>query len=216
MRSTGNTSYTQDLLEWIRVQTKGVCRPLNASSDFANGINLCILIDSIIPGACPRYDLLNPEDADKNVNLAINLIRESLSMDPVIRTDRVIRANNPKEMIYLLSRLKILCRRRLEQRASQLNRNHRIGSIGIKLTDDAGKSTDLKNHLNEDQKTVNDILDDGSACFAKGMGLQLAVVGRVARFNLFVKSVSDMNLVIEIIGPKSTGSSSIREELKNL
>ena len=191
---SGRPGYIESQLEWVRRKTRGEKNPKNLTSDWSNGITLCTLIDAIEPGSCPRCDLLHPDEAVENVNKSLRALKNVLKMDPFIETDKVVRGESAPPLSYLLSRLKIISAKRNLRRA--------LKKPLIRVTDEKGRS-----------KSVNVT----SECFAKGMGLQLAVVGRRARFNIFFQNASRLNLVVEIMGPNdSKGSQTILEELTAL
>ena len=191
---SGRPGYIESQLEWVRRKTRGEKNPKNLTSDWSNGITLCTLIDAIEPGSCPRCDLLHPDEAAENVNKSLRALKNVLKMDPFVETDKIVRGESAPALSYLLSRLKIISAKKNLRRA--------LKKPLIRVTDEKGQS-----------KPVNLT----SECFAKGMGLQLAVVGRRARFNLFFQNASRLNLVVEIMGPNdSKGSQTILEELTAL
>lgn len=70
-------------MQWIRSKVKDPIRVTNFTHDWKNGIALCALVEALVPGSCPRYDLLNPEQAIDNLNLALALIKKHLAIDSV-------------------------------------------------------------------------------------------------------------------------------------
>ena len=192
---TGTPGYIESQLEWVRRRTRGEKNPKNLTSDWSNGITLCTLINGIEPGLCPRCDLLQPEQSTENVEKAIKILKNNLKVDPFLDAEKVVREESASAISYLLARLKIVSAKRNLRRA--------LKKPLIQVTDETGRSKPAKLNRGE--------------CFAKGMGLQLAVVGRKARFNIFFQNASRLNLVVEIIGPNnSKGSQSVLEEISAL
>lgn len=182
-------------MEWVRMETRGEKSPKNLTTDWSNGITLCTLIDAIEPGLCPRCDLMQPDRPLENVKKAIRILENNLEVDRFLDADAIVVGESAFALSYLLSRLKIISEERNLRRA--------VKKPLIQVTDEMGFSKPVK-------------LTDGE-CFAKGMGLQLAVVGRRARFNIFFKNASRLNLVVEIIGPNnSKGSYSILDNISAL
>lgn len=71
------------------------------------------------------------------------------------------------------------------------------------------------------QKSIGDDRQDMEIaehhCFAKGMGLILAVKGRRTRFSIFFKTVTKLDLVVEVIGPNnSIGVKRVVNSIKSL
>ena len=50
---------------------------------FQNGVLLCALIEKIVPGACPRFDLLDPDQSLRNLKLAFHLIEKHFKIKSV-------------------------------------------------------------------------------------------------------------------------------------
>lgn len=179
----------------MRKKTRGEKSPKNLTNAWSNGVTLCTLIDAIEPGLCPRCDLMQPERSLENVKKAIGILERNLKVDTFLDAEKIVAGKAAFAMSYLLSRLKILTAKRNLRKA--------LKKPLIQVTDEMGRSKPVK-------------LTEGE-CFAKGMGLQLAVVGRKARFNIFFKDASRLNLVVEIIGPNnSRGSHTILEEISAL
>lgn len=71
------------LLEWVRSRVKNYPVPDNFSSGWKDGILLCALLDSMYPGSCPRYDLLNADNCISNAQLAFFLLEKHTPIRPV-------------------------------------------------------------------------------------------------------------------------------------
>ncbi len=57
--------------------------PNNFNEDWKDGITLCALIEGVVPGSCPRFDLLNPEQSLNNIKLGLTLVKKYLNVDSV-------------------------------------------------------------------------------------------------------------------------------------
>ncbi|XP_023215990.1 uncharacterized protein LOC111618667 isoform X1 [Centruroides sculpturatus] len=184
----------QKLLEWVKDNVASNRRPSNTfrrfsecfyenPADFSNfwrdGILLCALVEALVPGSCPRYDLLNPEHKWDNARLALKLVEKKIGIKPEVTTEEIIKCNpkNEKKVACLLAQIK-------------------VASSKLKV-----RPTINRPDEEDDDNVVFDIEQE---CLARGMGLSVAVIGRQARFNIFLKSISNLNIVIEIKG--KTGS----------
>lgn len=84
------------LMEWLQRQLSSpLFKPNNFNTDWRDGIRLCALCETIIPGSCPRYDLLNPDNYVNNLRLAFCLIRNNLNIQMVHLL------HHEKETIYI-------------------------------------------------------------------------------------------------------------------
>ena len=78
-----NTVRRRRLLEWLHDKLRPPFTPTNFTTDWADGVRLCALCEVISPGACPRYDLLSPANAQSNIKLALGLVQAYLNVKPV-------------------------------------------------------------------------------------------------------------------------------------
>ena len=80
-----NNNYSQrkQLLQWIKTKLKDPIYVNNFGEDWKDGIALCALMEGVVPGSCPRYDLLNPDNALDNLNLGLSLVKKHLNIDSV-------------------------------------------------------------------------------------------------------------------------------------
>ncbi|KAI1280818.1 hypothetical protein HDE_13693 [Halotydeus destructor] len=188
---------TKQLLDWVQTKIGHVRRaPTNLTSDWSDGISLCALVDAIVPGSCPNFHLLAPENGLVNIRLALSVIEQQLAIEESgIEAEKLYQGNAQRSLFNLLKKLKLESAKRHLRWA--------LKRPVVRLAEDGGKSGDLD--------------FSNSECFAKGMGLILAVQGRRARFNIFFKSVSELNLTVEVIGPQnSAGSKKLMSSLQSL
>lgn len=75
MLSFNNKEKDEKLLDWVRSRVDKL-EVENFSSSWRSGVLLCALVDSIVPGSCPRYDLLNEENRLGNAQLAVQLLEK--------------------------------------------------------------------------------------------------------------------------------------------
>ncbi|KAH9367378.1 hypothetical protein HPB48_010173 [Haemaphysalis longicornis] len=171
------------LLDWVRSRVKNYPVPDNFSSGWKDGILLCALLDSMYPGSCPRYDLLNADNCISNAQLAFFLLEKHTPIRPDITAEELAEGSPciEKAVRAIVSRLKVI-------------------SAKAQLQMALGKRPSIKDDAGDDSSS----LVARKNCFAKGMGLILAVRGRKASFNVFTKSTSNFCIVVEIRGPDST------------
>lgn len=72
----------EKLLEWVRSRVGPKLQASDFGASWRSGILLCALVESIAPGSCPRYDLLNEDNRFGNAQLAVQLI-EKINLRPV-------------------------------------------------------------------------------------------------------------------------------------
>uniref|UniRef100_A0A224Y451 Protein containing CH and Filamin domain n=1 Tax=Rhipicephalus zambeziensis TaxID=60191 RepID=A0A224Y451_9ACAR len=171
------------LLDWVRSRVKNYPVPDNFSSGWKDGILLCALLDSMYPGSCPRYDLLNADNCLSNAQLAFFLLEKHTPIRPEITAEELAEGSPSieKAVRAIVSRLKVI-------------------SAKAQLQQALGKRPSIKDDGGDDSSS----LVARKNCFAKGMGLILAVRGRKASFNVFTKSTSNFCIVVEIRGPDNT------------
>ncbi|XP_054164819.1 uncharacterized protein LOC128962470 [Oppia nitens] len=181
-----NSSQRKNLLQWIRSKLREPLVVNNFREDWKNGILLCALMEGVVPGSCPRYDLLNPEQEIENLNLGLSLIKKHLNIDSPIESQEIHDCEEEAKFVYLLSRVK-------------------FESMKILMKSLIRRSIiDQKDSFGNNHKMFESLFSDQKACFAKGMGLILGVRTRKARFNIFCKPTPKLNLIIEIMGPNNS------------
>ncbi|CAN7983168.1 unnamed protein product [Ixodes hexagonus] len=170
------------LLDWVHTRVKNHPVPDNFSSGWKDGILLCALLDSMYPGSCPRYDLLNADNCLSNAELAFFLLEKHTPIRPEITAEELAEGSPciEKAVRTIVSRLKQISAKTQLQRA-------------------LGKRPSIK----EDTDDSNSLVAKQN-CFAKGMGLILAVRGRKATFNIFTRSTCNFCIVVEIKGPDNS------------
>ncbi|CAG2117009.1 unnamed protein product [Medioppia subpectinata] len=185
-RINNNKNQRKNLLQWIRSKVKTSLFVRNFTEDWKDGILLCALIEAIVPGSCPRYDLLNSDTAMDNINLGLSLIKKHLNINTTIESHEIHDCKEEAKFVYFLSRVKF--------ESMKLMMRSLLKRSIIQRKDSSGAS-----HL-----MFESLFGDEKVCFAKGMGLILGVRTRKARFNIFCKPTPKLNLVIEIMGPNNT------------
>lgn len=72
----------KNLLEWVRRHVPS--RPVeDLHRDLTDGVVLCGLLEAVIPGACPRYDLLARSNPAANLRIASRLAAAFLGVTQV-------------------------------------------------------------------------------------------------------------------------------------
>lgn len=62
----------KNLAKWLRRHVTS--RPIkDLHRDLADGVVLCGLMEALLPGACPRYDLLSRDNPSSNLRVASRL-----------------------------------------------------------------------------------------------------------------------------------------------
>ncbi|XP_076322051.1 uncharacterized protein LOC143231390 [Tachypleus tridentatus] len=169
----------QRMLEWVHSKIPNLQPPTNFTSCWKDGIMICALVEELVPGSCPRYDLLNAENSLANVKLGLKLVEQATGIKPGVMAEEIVECHSGTErkLFCLLSQMK-------------------LAAAKLKI------KTVLKRPVIEVNKQL--VFGEEQDCIAKGMGLALAVRGRKARFNIYLKSTTNLNIVIEIKGPKGT------------
>ncbi|XP_023235096.1 spindle pole body component 110-like [Centruroides sculpturatus] len=178
-RFTVDAKEKRRLLEWVSSKISHGKKPTDFTDSWKDGIILCALIEGIIEGSCPRYDLLHEDQAASNLSLALHLIENNIGIKPSMSVDDFLNCDftTERKLICLVSQLKLA--------SAKLRLKSVIQRPVIKLN-------------------AVTVIGPKQDCVAKGMGLMLAVKGRKARFSIFLKTGCTMNIVIEIRGPNNT------------
>ncbi|XP_022653316.1 uncharacterized protein LOC111272530 isoform X2 [Varroa jacobsoni] len=170
----------EKLLEWVRLRVGPKLQASDFGASWRSGILLCALVESIAPGSCPRYDLLNEDNRFGNAQLAVQLI-EKINLRPCLTAQELSNDNADieKPLKALLAQFRMAAAKRKLRSA--------VKSPG-------------------DEKFLG---GQGGELFAKGMGLIFAVKGRKASFNIFRRGQGAFSFVIEIQGPEGTLGSAL-------
>ncbi|XP_067130631.1 uncharacterized protein [Centruroides vittatus] len=178
-RFTVDAKEKRRLLEWVSSKISHGKKPTDFTDSWKDGVILCALIEGIIEGSCPRYDLLHEEQAASNLSLALHLIENNIGIKPSMSVDDFLNCDftTERKLICLVSQLKLA--------SAKLRLKSVIQRPVIKLN-------------------AVTVIGPKQDCVAKGMGLMLAVKGRKARFSIFLQTGCTMNIVIEIRGPNNT------------
>lgn len=70
-------------MSWVSSQVPEEYLAKDFPACFRNGVLLCALIEKIVPGACPRFDLLDPDQSLRNLKLALHLIEKFFKIKSV-------------------------------------------------------------------------------------------------------------------------------------
>ncbi|KAK7063322.1 hypothetical protein SK128_016046 [Halocaridina rubra] len=77
-----NTRQEQLLKEWLKKEVPN--HPIeDLAHDLADGVILCGLMEALLPGTCPRHDLLSRDQPSANLRLASRLAFSFLSVTQV-------------------------------------------------------------------------------------------------------------------------------------
>ncbi|XP_064470679.1 uncharacterized protein LOC135385337 isoform X2 [Ornithodoros turicata] len=174
-RFTSRYREKKALIEWVRSRVRNYTVPGDFSTGWTDGILLCALLDSMYPGSCPRYDLLNPDNSLSNMQLAFLLIEKHTPVRLDITAEEVVEGQPgiKKAIRSIVAQLKLI-----------------------------SAKTDLQKALGRLPNNTGEIqYASKQECFAKGMGLILAVRGRRATFNVFTRPTHSFCIVVEIRGP---------------
>lgn len=167
------------LLEWVRSKAPG-SSVSDFSNTWSNGVALVALLEGLLPAACStytQYHLLNPKHSVQNVELGFSVAQKYIGLRPNMKAAEVVAASSPA------SERKLICYITMIRLAMTLPK---MLAILAQPADSCPK---------EDPVFRN------QPCLAKGMGLILAVKGRCARFNIYLKHSDFLDIVIEIRGP---------------
>ncbi|CAM1299459.1 Uncharacterised protein g2430 [Pycnogonum litorale] len=167
-----------ELLSWVGgILPSNLDVVTNFTSDWSNGILLCALAEGLSPGTFPRYDLLNPNNDEENIEMGLKEIEAITGAKYLLTPQEVVEYGKESErkMMFLIASTKI----RMQK---------------PKIISDSSSTGRPATSSKIDMKD----------CVAKGMGLMQAVKGRKATFNIYFKSSCDLNIVIEIKGPRNS------------
>lgn len=196
-----NTVRRKRLLEWLNDKLKAPFTPSNFTTDWCDGIRLCALCEVISPGSCPRYDLLNPNNAHNNIKLGLNLIQSYLDVKPNITVKEIYECSSEAKFVHLLSQIKIAYAKKLIKST---------GSPWLKLDKLLPNAASTMAKFQNKRKLFSSPTTDFffNRCSIKGMGLISGVRSRRARFSIFFYDpLPVINLIFEIVGPNGSFSS---------
>lgn len=77
----------KNLVEWVRRHVPS--QPVeDLQRDLKDGLVLCGLLEALVPGSCPRYDLLSRENPTANLHIASRLSAAFLGVTEVIKHEK--------------------------------------------------------------------------------------------------------------------------------
>ncbi|XP_069170999.1 filamin-A [Procambarus clarkii] len=135
--------------------------------DLADGVILCGLLDALVPGTCPRHDLLPVDQPAANLYIASRLATKYLGVSQDISSI----SDGTKGRAALVQFLR-----------------------GVRYAA-------LRRHVFGGPPVTPYSIAQTLGChqvIARGMGLQLGVVGRRARFTLYLAGATGIDLVVEV------------------
>ncbi|XP_042891934.1 filamin-B-like [Penaeus japonicus] len=155
------------LLTWVQelVPTRSV---KDLDRDLADGVALCGLMQALVPGTCPRHDLLPPDQPAGNIRLAARLASTFLGVTQDLAWERMQGRDGHRILMKFL-------------------RNLRFSSLKREVLGGPAVTHD----------SVVEALGDYQV-LARGMGLQMAMVGRRTKFTLYLNNSTTLDLVVEI------------------
>ncbi|XP_027194559.2 regulatory particle non-ATPase 9 [Dermatophagoides pteronyssinus] len=176
------------LMEWLQKQLSSPSfKPNNFNDDWRDGIRLCALCETIRPGSCPRFDLLNPNNYVNNLKLAFYLIRNNLNIQTDLNVNEIYECHNEAKIIHLLSQMKKVHTESMLLKSDPIRTRHSkqwINQIISKIK-----------YLESHDQFLNDYK-------IKGMGITLGVRSRRTRFSIYYASYPrEFSFIIEILGP---------------
>ena len=71
------------VLCWVWQVCPSLQHVTDLSSQWCDGIALCVLLNAVVPGTCPRHDLLRPDHSVNNCRLAVRLVQRNLGIRQV-------------------------------------------------------------------------------------------------------------------------------------
>ncbi|KAI8503356.1 hypothetical protein Bbelb_191770 [Branchiostoma belcheri] len=170
------TSRKRQLLRWVQEKVPDK-HPRDWTASWSDGTLLCALVEALVPGTCPRYDLLNPSQGLNNARLGLKLAERNLGVPQLIAPEEISdsRLQSSDRLARYVSRLRQVSMR-LESTNSQ---SKRVLSPQVSLED----------------TIVRDI------CTVSGSGLTVAEVNREATFNIFARSATIIDFEVQIKVP---------------
>ncbi|CAH1252156.1 FLNC [Branchiostoma lanceolatum] len=170
------TSRKRQLLRWVQEKVPDK-HPRDWTGSWADGTLLCALVEALVPGTCPRYDLLNPSQGLNNARLGLKLAERNLGVAQLIAPEEIAdsRLQSSDRLARYVSRL-----RQVSMRMESPNgQSKRVVSPQVSL----------------DDTVVRDI------CTVSGSGLTTAEVNREATFNIFARSDTIIDFEVQIKVP---------------
>ncbi|XP_033625074.1 serine-rich adhesin for platelets-like [Asterias rubens] len=164
------------VLCWVWQVCPSLQHVTDLSSQWCDGIALCVLLNAVVPGTCPRHDLLRPDHSVNNCRLAVRLVQRNLGIRQPIMPEEM---GDPKKIG--------------EKKMMQYINSIRYASY-IPVEE---PETPIK--LPEIGKQIE--LNTDNECTASGSGLVVAVIDKRARFNITTQTYISKNLYVEITGP---------------
>lgn len=99
--STDESSQRQ-ILHWVQTQIPGM-NVMDFTTCWADGIAMCALVESLSPGACPRYDLLKSVHRVNNCRLALKLMQKHLNV-PLVCNSFLSNSKQNKRICFICFR----------------------------------------------------------------------------------------------------------------
>lgn len=201
------------MLAWLDTKLKPPYTPTNFDTDWRDGIRLCALCEAIIPGSCPRFDVLNPLFPRNNIRLALNMIKIYMQIKCVglFSFDRI-----PQSLFFIPSQN--ITEKEIYECLSESKLVHLLSQIRIFHTKRVIKNTGTsllkmsKQRFSAKTKAIVQYFSNADDFFKKchimGMGVVTGVRCRRARFSIYFPTPpTHSSLVIEIVGPNESFSS---------
>ncbi|XP_071546851.1 LOW QUALITY PROTEIN: uncharacterized protein, partial [Panulirus ornatus] len=157
----------EDLIRWVREKVPS--RPVSdLGCDLADGVTLCGLLEALVPGTCPRHDLLPLDQPEANLHIATRLASVFLGVTQDLSVAAGGGRNPRQKMVQFLRNVRYYALRRQVFGGPQVTAEAVAQTLG------------------------------SYQVIARGMGLQMGVVGRRARFSLYLSSPTGLDLTVEV------------------
>ncbi|GFR66817.1 filamin-C, partial [Elysia marginata] len=162
-------SWVKSMLPWIGDEDL-----FDFTASWQDGIVLCALVETLSPGACPRFNLLKPHHRVNNCRLGITLAQKYLQVAQV--------PLSPEEMA-------------IADEGCEVKICHLVQLLKWKYQKQGSKPTPFSSGSVEEPVPCK--------CYARGTGLRAGIVGRRTKFNILTDAVTRLSLQIEIMGPNN-------------
>ncbi|RUS83369.1 hypothetical protein EGW08_008872 [Elysia chlorotica] len=162
-------SWAKSMLPWVGDEDL-----FDFTASWQDGIVLCALVETLSPGACPRFNLLKPHQRVNNCRLGITLAQKYLQVAQV--------PLSPEEMA-------------IADDGCEVKICHLVQLLKWKYQKQGSKPIPFGNGGVEEPAPCK--------CYARGTGLRAGIVGRRTKFNILSDAVTRLSLQIEIRGPNN-------------
>ncbi|GIY71638.1 calponin-homology domain-containing protein [Caerostris extrusa] len=171
-----NSEEVWEIRIWLKQYLDHV--PDDFSQSWRDGILFCKLLNKLQPGCYPGVNKLDSNFGVRNLSQAFYILETQFDISPKITVEDIVtcRDGSDSKFLDLLLQLK---RKKFDEE-KEIKTSVEPNEIG---KENSNESTESKN------------------CIAKGTGLMVGFVGRIANFVVFFSSLSDLDLVVEIKGP---------------